>query len=458
MRFITNINKSFITLILTILIVDKTLGESSLQIQPFSFPSKSVIGKRVSVVCTTAVGEKMEFKWFRNEKTLSKGMNVDIRSFSDLSTLVIDPLTEEDSGNYTCTASARGVIASYTTILNVLVPPSWNQIPNDIDALSGDDVTINCKGLGTPKPIVTWYRTQGEMGEFIPVSNLAQHTILSNGSLQLSSISKDDEGLYRCNVSNGIGISLLKTIVIRVIEEIKNFRSVIIISVINSINWIMALHLRFPITLGLLLLLKIDAIGGNSLQIQPFSFPSDSAIGKRVSVTCTPLTGEKMEFKWLRNGQEITQGRRNINIVSLPMFSNLIVDPLTSEDSGNYTCIVSTRGLTGAYTTSLNVLVPPSWDLIPTDSDASSGDSLQLNCKGNGKPQPSVTWTRSNGESLDFMPVSSSNQAIIFPNGSLSIQSIAKEDEGLYRCNISNGIGNSLIKTIMIKVIGMQED
>lgn len=95
-------------------------GDNSLQIQPFFFPVKSVIGKRVSVTCTPASGEKMEFKWFRNGKELTKGLNVDIRSFSDLSALVIDPLNEEDTGNYTCTANVRGLMASYTTTLEVL--------------------------------------------------------------------------------------------------------------------------------------------------------------------------------------------------------------------------------------------------------------------------------------------------------------------------------------------------
>lgn len=62
----------------------------------------------------------MEFKWFRNGKELTKGQNVDIRSYSDLSTLVIDPLTEEDTGNYTCTANVRSMMASYTATLEVL--------------------------------------------------------------------------------------------------------------------------------------------------------------------------------------------------------------------------------------------------------------------------------------------------------------------------------------------------
>lgn len=62
----------------------------------------------------------MTFKWMKNGKELSKGLNVDIRSFSDLSNIVIDPLMEEDSGNYTCVVNARGLTESYTTTLDVL--------------------------------------------------------------------------------------------------------------------------------------------------------------------------------------------------------------------------------------------------------------------------------------------------------------------------------------------------
>ncbi|KFM77613.1 hypothetical protein X975_25957, partial [Stegodyphus mimosarum] len=90
------------------------------------------------------------------------------------------------------------------------------------------------------------------------------------------------------------------------------------------------------------------AVGQGSLKIQQFSFPSDSEIGKRVSATCTPASGEKMEFKWLKNGKELIKGL-NIDIRSYSDLSNLVIDPLTEDDTGNYTCIVNSGGRTGSY-------------------------------------------------------------------------------------------------------------
>ncbi|GIY04340.1 titin [Caerostris extrusa] len=141
-------------------------------------------------------------------------------------TSVIDPLTEDDTGNYTCVASSRGITSSYTTTLDVLVPPSWKVMPSDIDAVNGDNIILNCQGSGQPQPVVSWHRTMSLNPDFISVTNKIQ----ANGSVILSDISKEDEGMYRPE---------------------------------------------------------------STLMIQPFSFPSESVIGKRVSATCTPSAGEK---------------------------------------------------------------------------------------------------------------------------------------------------------------------
>ncbi|XP_035221094.1 Down syndrome cell adhesion molecule-like protein 1 homolog isoform X10 [Stegodyphus dumicola] len=201
-----------ISVVFSILDVHGISGDNQLKIFPFSFPT-SVIGKRVIATCATSTGEKVDFRWLRNGKDIATRNNVKFRSFPDLSTLVIDPLTEEDSGNYTCIVSARGVTESFTTALDVLVPPVWKTVPNDVDATSGDNVALTCQGFGKPLPTVTWYKTIGMGQEYIPVTSNSH----PNGSLLLNAISKEDEGMYKCNVSNGIGSPLIQSIIVKVI-------------------------------------------------------------------------------------------------------------------------------------------------------------------------------------------------------------------------------------------------
>lgn len=53
------------------------------------------------------------------------------------------------------------------------------------------------------------------------------------------------------------------------------------------------------------------------------------------------------------------------------------------------------------------------------------------------------------------MPILESTTINLKANGSLELNDVNKEDEGMYLCNISNGIGTPLQKTIVLKVIGM---
>lgn len=73
-------------------------------------------------MCASTTSEKVDFKWLKNGKEIVKSNKITVRSFPDLfySNLIIDPLSEDDSGNYTCLATARGISESFTTIFEVL--------------------------------------------------------------------------------------------------------------------------------------------------------------------------------------------------------------------------------------------------------------------------------------------------------------------------------------------------
>lgn len=48
--------------------------------------------------------------------------------------------------------------------------------------------------------------------------------------------------------------------------------------------------------------------------------------------------------------------------------------------------------------------VPPAWIHLPKDIDVLNGDLVTINCKASGKPTPTVTWTRTTGNTK-FMTI-----------------------------------------------------
>lgn len=58
------------------------------------------------------------------------------------------------------------------------------------------------------------------------------------------------------------------------------------------------------------------------------------------------------------------------------------------------------------------------------------------------------------GHSPEFLPLVES-QFLVEKNGSLILKQVDKSYEGVYKCTVSNGIGDELVKSIILNVIGM---
>ncbi|XP_035221095.1 Down syndrome cell adhesion molecule homolog isoform X11 [Stegodyphus dumicola] len=187
------------------------------KIQPFIFPPSLTVGTRASTLCSTTAGKGLQFQWLRNGQRLDKSSNIQIRSYIDSSVILIEPLTEDDSGNYTCVVKSDSHTDSFTATLVVLIPPSWIQRPVDQDVLAGNSVIIPCHASGKPEPNIHWSVSNQEDASYFVIINNESLNVLSNGSLYIPSVTKNYQGIYKCNVSNGVGIHLEATMALRVI-------------------------------------------------------------------------------------------------------------------------------------------------------------------------------------------------------------------------------------------------
>ncbi|XP_023225215.1 Down syndrome cell adhesion molecule-like protein Dscam2 [Centruroides sculpturatus] len=184
-------------------------------------------------------------------------------------------------------------------------------------------------------------------------------------------------------------------------------------------------------------------------KLQPFSFPPIVHINSRTSAICSVEKGEiPLSFRWLKDGKNV-DAYKNIEIESHSKFSVIVIDPVDTTNSGNYTCIASNSAGSDSLSVLLHVEAPPVWRKEPSDLETSIGDEINLNCEAYGSPEPHIIWRKISDKTTEKL-----NDEIKIKNGSLHIKSITEEDAGMYQCEASNNVGSSLKKTIALIVRG----
>lgn len=176
--------------------------------------------------------------------------------------------------------------------------------------------------------------------------------------------------------------------------------------------------------------------------------------GMRAAISCQILEGDfPVSFRWERNGKQIL-GTGNEVIRRLDEYStSLVIEKISSDFSGNYTCIASNIAGVEKFTVPLTVNVPPKWVVEPKDISVQANQDLMLNCQAEGYPVPTITWKKAvgstPGEYKDFLfePNISLNK-----NGSLYFTKIAKASQGYFLCEAKNDIGSGVSKVIFLKV------
>ena len=125
------------------------------------------------------------------------------------------------------------------------VPPKWIREPQDVHAILGRDVVLNCEVEGYPRPTTLWTRANGKLPSqfsFRPTSRyyfnsdsvdfdivclvaidfgVLNYQVLPlglsynqfpNGTLLISSVDKSAQGSYTCTAQNGVRSAITKTI------------------------------------------------------------------------------------------------------------------------------------------------------------------------------------------------------------------------------------------------------
>ncbi|XP_035221086.1 Down syndrome cell adhesion molecule-like protein 1 homolog isoform X2 [Stegodyphus dumicola] len=189
-----------------------------------------------------------------------------------------------------------------------------------------------------------------------------------------------------------------------------------------------------------------------SPKIQPFNLASHFTIGEKVTLLCAIKSGTPpFSFSWMKDSKKITEETQTV-IHQLKDFSSLVIPSLTLASRGNYTCQVSNNYGSDFYTEFLNVVVPPKWVSIPTDRETIAGEDLSLECSADGFPSPTVTWKIQDRDNQNEYRLLQQGSRLEIQSGTLKINSVSEDDQGNYACEASNGIGEGISHSVLIKI------
>ncbi|KAI1289172.1 Hemicentin-1 [Halotydeus destructor] len=361
---------------------------------------------KFSLVCSLSKGTNpILFTWLKDNKPITEG-HVKILNLEALAatSLVIERLKSSDAGNYTCQAKNSAGQDSHTLQLTIKQTPKWLIEPQDVIASVGSEITAECSAIGSPIPVITWFRlTQ------------PNQRIRKGNYLRLTDVSNSDADLYECVADNGVDEVLRKTIKVSVnAHEIRasSFR-----------------HQRAAIEAP-----EIVKQSGNLVKLQE---------GAKFSATCSLSKGTSpVKFTWLKNGSPVAgQDAKIRNIDDLSM-TTLTIDVLKSSAAGNYTCKAENAAGHDSHTIQLSIKQTPKWLKEPEDVVAVLGEDYSVECAATGSPNPTITWFRLNQPSRQKL----------FNGNYLKLNDISSGASGLYECVADNGVDDVLRKTIKVLV------
>ncbi|KAJ8969698.1 hypothetical protein NQ317_004131 [Molorchus minor] len=145
-------------------------------------------------------------------------------------------------------------------------------------------------------------------------------------------------------------------------------------------------------------------------------------------------------YTWTKDGLPITQAGSATGIERIVSDGPILnITKLIRHDAGTYTCeALNSQDPASIVQVSENVIVNPKEDA-----------TLSCTCDGNPLADDTITWKKSDMRDFDVRTSTTYDK-----NGTsyLRISGVTREDLGVFKCIVNNGIGNATSKDVMLIV------
>uniref|UniRef100_A0A8C4LP73 Contactin-2 n=1 Tax=Equus asinus asinus TaxID=83772 RepID=A0A8C4LP73_EQUAS len=334
----------------------------------------------------------LSYRWLLNE--FPNFIPTDGRHFVSQTTgdLYIARTNASDLGNYSCLAtshmdfSTKSVFSKFAQLNlaaegqghRLFAPSIKARFPAETYALVGQQVTLECFAFGNPVPRIKWRKVDG---------SLSPQWATAEPTLQIPSVSFEDEGTYECEAENSKGRDTVQG---RIIVQAQP-------------EW-----------------LKVIS-------------DTEADIGSNLRWSCAAAGKPRPTVRWLRNGEPLVSQSR-VEVLA----GDLRLSKLSLEDSGMYQCVAENKHGTVYASAELAVqALAPDFRLNPIRRliPAARGGEVVILCQPRAAPKAVVLWSKGTEILVNSMTVT--------PDGTLILRNISRSDEGKYTCFAENFMGKA---------------
>ncbi|XP_017279809.1 myopalladin isoform X2 [Kryptolebias marmoratus] len=310
------------------------------------------------------------------------------------------------------------------------IAPIFEKKLKNFKAMEGVPVTFTCKVLGIPLPKVYWFKD----GKQILRKNLHYRKIREGDgtcALHIESTTGDDDGNYTIMAANPQGrISCSGHLIVQSGPPL------------NRLTPIQSQRVRA----------RIQEVESEQTQERFFrphflQAPGDMMAheGRLCRLDCKVSGLPNPELMWLVNGRPIYPDHSHRMLVRENGVHSLVVDPLTQNDAGTYTCIASNKAGQSSFSLELKVVEketkhPPQFVEKLQNMGIPEGIPVRLECRVVGMPPPVIFWKKDNetiSKTKDRISMSQDATGYV----SLLIQPTTKDDAGWYTVAAKNDAG-----------------
>eukprot|EP00066_Takifugu_rubripes_P021290 XP_011610556.1 PREDICTED: striated muscle preferentially expressed protein kinase [Takifugu rubripes] len=419
-------------------------GEDPMEAPVFEFPLQDTVvsaGADVILKCIIAGTPNPEVSWMKDNADVTALTDYTVKVEGERHTLLIKSARLADGGKYCVTAVNQVGRASSSAVLTVKSgkldypfsspitsdeeylspleegmefggpepkqnidmrfrqPPAFLVTVRDQSVIEGQEVTMSVRISGQPKPMLYWLRDR------VTVKTGPRHIVreTDNGTFEMTikSAVRSDAGIYTCKIINEYGTKQCEG----------------------------KLQVQAPpVEPGLAVIRPLKDIIAKA--------------GETVLFECHILGPKDTDVDWLADGKLIQPALLNCKMHFDGRKCRLLLNSVHEDDSGSYTCKLSTAK--EEVTSCGRLRVIPSVDPLFTRKldilEVIEGRNARFDCKVSGTPSPKVTWCH-----FDHLLTESEDIRILQEGGrhSLIISHVTKEDEGFYIVTARNCHGEA---------------